>query len=598
MKRTTIIAVIAALGFVTMAAAQGIPEALAERAGVMSFDAVPARSIAGAAGDDVVKAVAFPAGLASSVRKTHVNSATVLAPLTDSESSILTGSDAVMSHAEGGYRVGIERGLRQSVHLVWNGDAKSSALDDVGEYSVWTASFRSPGADGLRLRFNDAALPSGVRVFVYSTSGESYGPYTSDTISDASFWTNAVYSDEVFLEVQIPRAARAARLTVSAVGHLSFASPTAAAATACFYDASCATESDLRGVGNLSHAVAEILYEDGGSFYVCSGALVNTSMGNSVPYFLTANHCIPNQTQASTIEAYWDYRTSSCDGEAPPRSQSQRTLGATLLATGPRELGKPDFSLLQLSGTPPPGRYYLGWSTDDIVFDEGTSLYRVAHPNGATQSFSRHTVTAIPAPSACPGLPQGMFIYSRTKAGATTNGSSGSPAVVADGLRIVGQLYGRCGQNLSSECDTLGNSTVDGAFRLTYPYIARWLDPSGGAAPCVPGPTVLCLGENRFKVSLSARDQRTGTTAIGQAIPQNEIVGYFSLPALTMQPKNPEVFVKILDGRAITGKYWLFYGGLTDVGFTLTVTDTATASVRTYTKTPGSLCGGADTSAF
>jgi len=31
--------------------------------------------------------------------------------------------------------------------------------------------------------------------------------------------------------------------------------------------------------------------------------------------------------------------------------------------------------------------------------------------------------------------------------------------------------------------------------------------------------------------------------------------------------------VKALDGRAINGKYWLFYGAVTDVGYTLSVED-------------------------
>lgn len=509
---------------------------------------------------------------------------------------MLAGSDLLESRAEGGLRVGIERTLPRPLRLIWDRDTKGPALDDFGDFSVWTASIRSPGADGLRLRITAAELPAGARLFVYSKSGESFGPYTAEKVG-SSCWTNAVYSEEVFLEVQIPPAARAARLSVSAVGHLRFESP-ATASSSCFVDARCATESELRGVENLSRAVAEILYEDGGSFYSCSGALVNTSVGSGVPYLLTANHCVPSQTSAATVEAYWDYRASSCNGEVPLRSQVRRTLGATLLSTGPRERGKPDFSLLQLSDAPPPGRYYLGWSTDDVAYEDGKLIYRIAHPGGGPQSFSAHSVTVAPSPSACPGLPQGMFIYSKTKSGATAVGSSGAPAVTGVGLRIVGQLYGRCGQSLDSECDAAGNSTVDGAFRLTYPSIARWLDPGFGTVACVPGPAVLCLAENRFKVTLTALDQRTGTAAIGQSIPQNDIVGYFSLPALTMQPENPEVFVKILDGRTITGKFWLFYGGLTDVGFTLTVTDTATAAVRTYKKNPGSFCGGGDTAAF
>jgi hypothetical protein len=58
------------------------------------------------------------------------------------------------------------------------------------------------------------------------------------------------------------------------------------------------------------------------------------------------------------------------------------------------------------------------------------------------------------------------------------------------------------------------------------------------------------------------------------------------------------VFVKLLDGTAINGKYWFFYGGLTDLEYTLTVTDDTTGLPKTYTKPAGSECGGSDTAAF
>jgi hypothetical protein len=101
-----------------------------------------------------------------------------------------------------------------------------------------------------------------------------------------------------------------------------------------------------------------------------------------------------------------------------------------------------------------------------------------------------------------------------------------------------------------------------------------------------------------FSVSLAATDQRTGRTGPGLPLPVSNILGYFSIPAITNNPGNPEVFVKMLDGTAINGEYWFFYGGLTDLEYTLTVTDEATGRQRTYTKPAGSECGGSDTAAF
>lgn len=108
----------------------------------------------------------------------------------------------------------------------------------------------------------------------------------------------------------------------------------------------------------------------------------------------------------------------------------------------------------------------------------------------------------------------------------------------------------------------------------------------------------LCLNEGRFEVSLSATDPRTGDTGAGQSVRQNDIFGYFSIPELTQDPSNPEVFVKVLDGRPVNGKFWVFYGSLTDFELTLTVLDTATQTSASYTKPGGETCGEYDTEAL
>jgi len=41
-----------------------------------------------------------------------------------------------------------------------------------------------------------------------------------------------------------------------------------------------------------------------------------------------------------------------------------------------------------------------------------------------------------------------------------------------------------------------------------------------------------------------------------------------------------------------------FYGALSDLPYTIHVTDTASGTVKTYSSTAGKLCGGLDNSAF
>ena len=118
------------------------------------------------------------------------------------------------------------------------------------------------------------------------------------------------------------------------------------------------------------------------------------------------------------------------------------------------------------------------------------------------------------------------------------------------------------------------------------------------AAACTSSTGGLCLSASRFRLTLTARDQRTGTTAPGQALPRTDLFGYFSIPGLTGDEGNPEVFVKMLDARAVNGHYWIFYSGLTDLEYTLTVTDMTNGSVKTYVKSGANSCGAFDTEAF
>ncbi|MGK2858931.1 MAG: PPC domain-containing protein [Thermoanaerobaculia bacterium] len=115
---------------------------------------------------------------------------------------------------------------------------------------------------------------------------------------------------------------------------------------------------------------------------------------------------------------------------------------------------------------------------------------------------------------------------------------------------------------------------------------------------CFRSADSLCLNNNRFRVTLAATDPRTGNTGIGHSVPYNDINGFFAIPDLTNDPTNFEVFVKVLDGRTTNGHFWVFYGGMTDFAYTITVVETATGATKTYVKPGLEFVGGADTSAF
>jgi len=56
--------------------------------------------------------------------------------------------------------------------------------------------------------------------------------------------------------------------------------------------------------------------------------------------------------------------------------------------------------------------------------------------------------------------------------------------------------------------------------------------------------------------------------------------------------------IKVLDARAVNGRFWVFYGALSNVGYTITVTDTETGDAKTYRNELGSFGSVGDTAAF
>ena len=110
---------------------------------------------------------------------------------------------------------------------------------------------------------------------------------------------------------------------------------------------------------------------------------------------------------------------------------------------------------------------------------------------------------------------------------------------------------------------------------------------------CTPSAEALCLSEGRFQVTVRWRTP-SGDEGNGGALPLTGDTGGFWY----FDPANYELVVKVLDGRVINGAFWVFLGGLSDVAYEVTLVDTVSGTVRTYSNPPGTLASQADTSAF
>lgn len=395
----------------------------------------------------------------------------------------------------------------------------AGGLAKVGQEGfVWMIGAVSQDATAVRLHFTNVNLPKGAELYVFNDLGEAFGPYTHlGPNNSGDFWSHTVAGERIYVQLRLndgadSRALRTATFDIAGLAHMgpkflvpflegleemdhkAFCSFNAS----CVQDAKCYDSSDYSHINSVRNGIAHMQYVSGGGVYICTGGLLNdTDASTQVPYFLTANHCVSTSSEANSLEAYWQFWTTSCNGSCyNPVNNVPRTTGATIMSTSSNS----DYTLMRLSQNPPSGSVFLGWSTTAVANSNNTPLYRISHPKGAPQAYSQHNVDT--SKGTCSGIPRGAWIYSRDITGATEGGSSGSPILNASG-QVVGQLTGACGTNLDNVCDSNANGTIDGAFAAYYSNIAQYLDPDDGGNP----------GECGDPVSGSASDSVGGYAA-------------------------------------------------------------------------------------
>lgn len=101
----------------------------------------------------------------------------------------------------------------------------------------------------------------------------------------------------------------------------------------------------------------------------------------------------------------------------------------------------------------------------------------------------------------------------------------------------------------------------------------------GGGGGCAPDSTTHCLLGGRYRVTATFTP-RTGTGGAAQALQPSVTsdTGLFWF----FSANNIEIIIKVVAGCPVNNRIWVFSGGLTDVAYTITVTDTVTGVSKTY----------------
>jgi hypothetical protein len=341
--------------------------------------------------------------------------------------------------------------------------------------AVARVEFRSDGACGLRLRFEDFDRDSRIELRLHDSNGASVlGPFAAPPLDeDGGWWSPTIFGDTIGVEVYAPDGVEHSS-EAPEVTKVAFLAGTciwsAGTLLNCHNDVVCHSDWD----DGEARGVALIYFVSGSSCGRCTGALLNRNPGDRSPLFMTANHCISTAGEADSVEVYWFYETPSCDGTPPTTPANQpRSLGSLRL----KRYSGADWTLLGLYEPPVSDVWYLGWDANE--WEYGETATGVHHPRGSFKRISFGESRGASERTFCDSSGASCFDARvrrvRYTSGTTEPGSSGSP--IFDGSRRVrGSLSGG-----DDDCPNV--SKYYGRFYLAWDNLRYYMGEADIASP-------------------------------------------------------------------------------------------------------------------
>ncbi len=401
------------------------------------------------------------------------------------------------------------------------------------QVNVWQLRIRSAGAYSLNLILDKYKLPENARLFLISeNTGEIKGAYTSDNNSENNiFAVEPIEGDELLVQYEEPvDVPFRGELHISKVAHDYIGivakdhRPLGISGT-CNLNVNC----DIaNGSENVRDGVCRIIVD---GTEICTGALVNNTAKNGVPYVLTAYHCfktikIPKPTisdierMAQTLVIHFNYESpycSSIDGDV-----SHSLSGSSLKASD----DSLDFALVRLNNTPPSNYrpYMVGWNRKNVAPSSSISIH---HPLGDIKKISIDNNAAVTDKFDNQLYSKEFWKIERWEYGVTESGSSGAP-LFDQNKQLIGTLTG--GAALCPPSSPVNDYFAK--FALAWDYrkesskqLKIWLDPLSSNIEKLNG---MALGSGQTLCKPVTNFKDTDTHSILQATTLLTKKGYWS----------------------------------------------------------------------
>ncbi len=340
----------------------------------------------------------------------------------------------------------------------------------IDEFEIRYIKISVPNCKGLAVTFENFELSNDEKIFIFDNKLEYLlGSYTKSNNNKFNKLPTAfIPSDTIIIEYVTKKSAEI-NLSVSDIG-IAYR-PVIGDSDWCEVNINCYEDSRWQ---TLKKTTLKFVYKEdkSKSYYYCSGTLLANTLFSDTPYFLTANHCVNSESEASSSVFYFNYESIDCEGDII--NEGKTISGASLISTADDNL---DFSLLQLSLVPPADYepFYAGWSRIEEYNDTSICIH---HPAGDIKKISFcYSPLAI---SSFSGYDVNKhWNITEWNVGTTEGGSSGSGLFTTDML-LIGDLSGgeaSCDYNYNDLYQQFYHCWDD--YNSYYRQLQHWLDPYG-----------------------------------------------------------------------------------------------------------------------